>query len=121
MRNQTFVRLFLLIHFVFICLSCKPSINKQLDRLLENGSVMQTATFCAKHATQLLERKEDCDRVTKDAKSEIDTILNRRLDLGIAPVIVPKSRGEEIEEFLKVHTQMGIRYWEIWKSNVILE
>ncbi|EOQ90150.1 hypothetical protein LEP1GSC202_0463 [Leptospira yanagawae serovar Saopaulo str. Sao Paulo = ATCC 700523] len=41
--------------------------------------------------------------------------------MGIAPVIVPKSQGQEIEEFLKVHTQMGIRYWEIWKSNVILE
>ncbi|TGL26032.1 hypothetical protein EHQ46_00685 [Leptospira yanagawae] len=121
MSHQTFFRLFLMIIFVSIAFACKPSINKQLDRLLEDGSVIQTATFCAKHSHQLQDRKEDCDRVTKDAKSEIDTILNRKLDLGIAPVIVPKSQGEEIEEFLKVHTQMGIRYWEIWKSNVILE
>ncbi|TGK95592.1 hypothetical protein EHQ30_02860 [Leptospira brenneri] len=101
--------------------NCKKSVARELDDLLESGSSFQSATFCEKNKTQLKEREEDCKRVTTLAKEEIDTILNRRLDLGIAPVIVEKKKGQEVEEFLQVHTRMGIRYWEIWKSNVILE
>ncbi|EOQ97118.1 hypothetical protein LEP1GSC195_3933 [Leptospira wolbachii serovar Codice str. CDC] len=100
---------------------CKKSVSRQLDDLLESSSAFQSATFCEKYKTQLTERKEDCERITQLAREEIDSILNRRLDLGIAPVIVEKKKGKEIEEFLQVHTRMGIRYWEIWKANVILE
>ncbi|EKJ87171.1 hypothetical protein CLV96_2859 [Leptospira meyeri] len=101
--------------------NCKKSATKQLDELLETGSHFRSATFCEKNKTLLTERKEDCEKVTDLAKEEIDSILNRKLDLGIAPVIVEKNKGREIEEFLQVHTRMGIRYWEIWKANVILE
>ncbi|WP_208732247.1 hypothetical protein [Leptospira perdikensis] len=100
---------------------CQKSASRQLDDLLDSGSSFTSATFCEKNKSQLIERKEDCEKVTKLAQEEIDTILNRRLDLGIAPVIVEKNKGKEIEEFLQVHTRMGIRYWEIWKTNVILE
>ncbi|TGL51286.1 hypothetical protein EHQ59_10270 [Leptospira kemamanensis] len=121
MNHRSVFQFLLFIVSVELINSCRPSLTKQLDRLLEDGTIMETAIFCAKHQPELKDRKEDCDRVTKEAKSEIDSILNRKLDLGIAPVIVSKSKGEEIEELLKVHTQLGIRYWEIWKSNVILE
>ncbi|TGK81105.1 hypothetical protein EHQ31_10905 [Leptospira montravelensis] len=112
----------LLVISVATCLTqCKKSTTRQLDELLETGTSFKTATFCEKNKSLLTDRKEDCDRVTNSAKEEIDSILNRKLDLGIAPVIVEKTKGMEIEEFLQVHTRMGIRYWEIWKSNVILE
>lgn len=107
--------------FVLFLTNCKKSVTRQLDELLESGSSFKTATFCEKNKIQLTDRMEDCERVTKSAKEEIDSILNRRLDLGIAPVIIEKNKGKEIEEFLQVHTRMGIRYWEIWKANVILE
>lgn len=107
--------------FILIQLGCKLSPAKQLDRLLEEGTMFQSAIFCEKNKSQLLERQSECDEVTKKVKEEIDSIVNRRLELGITPVIIEKKKGEEIEEFLKVHTEMGIRYWEIWKSNVILE
>lgn len=100
---------------------CKPSPTKQLDQLLEEGTIFQSAIFCEKNKSLLSERKTECAEVTKKVKLEIDSIISRKLDLGIAPVIVEKNKGAEIEEFLKVHTEMGIRYWEIWKSNVILE
>lgn len=108
--------------FLITCFAhCKKSATKQLDELLETASHFQSATFCEKNKTLLTERKEDCEKVTHLAKEEIDSILNRKLDLGIAPVIVEKNKGKEIEEFLQVHTRMGIRYREIWKTNVILE
>nr|WP_232369077.1 hypothetical protein [Leptospira abararensis] len=110
-----------IIVMVFFLSHCKKSVTRQLDDLLESGSSFQSATFCEKNKLQLSERREDCERVTRSAKEEIDSILNRRLDLGIAPVIVEKNKGKEIEEFLQVHTRLGIRYWEIWKANVILE
>ncbi|EMY69091.1 hypothetical protein [Leptospira vanthielii] len=100
---------------------CKKSATRQLDELLESRSPFLAATFCEKNKTQLVDRNDDCDRVAKAAKEEIESILNRKLDLGIAPVIVEKTKGQEIEEFLQTHTRMGIRYWEIWKANVILE
>lgn len=100
---------------------CKKSASRQLDDLLDSESPFASAIFCEKNKSQLTERKEDCEKITRVAREEIDTILNRKLDLGIAPVIVEKNKGKEIEEFLQVHTRMGIRYWEIWKTNVILE
>ncbi|TGL92413.1 hypothetical protein EHQ68_00955 [Leptospira congkakensis] len=121
MRTRAFLLLFFFLILVTFLSNCKKSATRQLDDLLESGSSFQSATFCEKNKTQLLERKEDCESAARLAKEEIDTILNRRLDLGIAPVIVEKSKGKEIEEFLQVHTRMGIRYWEIWKTNVILE
>ncbi|MCW7502963.1 MULTISPECIES: hypothetical protein [Leptospira] len=111
---------FILLSF-WMVLSCKPSYTKQLDKILEEGTIYQSAIFCEQNKIHLKERELVCIEVTKKAKEEIDSIINRRLDLGIAPVIIEKSKGKEIEEFLKVHTQMGIRYWEIWKSSVILE
>ncbi|MCW7468517.1 hypothetical protein [Leptospira kanakyensis] len=118
---QNFLNLFSFLILILFLYNCKKSATRQLDDLLESGSSFQSATFCEKNKTQLIERKEDCEKVTQLAKEEIDTILNRRLDLGIAPVIVEKNKGIQIEEFLQVHTRMGIRYWEIWKTNVILE
>ncbi|TGL05052.1 hypothetical protein [Leptospira levettii] len=111
---------FLLLSF-WMVFGCKPSYTKQLDKILEEGNIFQSAIFCEQNKVHLKEREFECIEVTKKAKDEIDSIINRRLDLGIAPVIIEKSKGKEIEEFLKVHTQMGIRYWEIWKSSVILE
>lgn len=117
------ISFYLLFCFFLICSlsNCKKSITKQLDDLLENKSHFQSAIFCEKNKTLLVERKDDCDKVTQMAKEEIDTILNRKLDLGIAPVIVEKNKGKEIEALLQIHTRLGIRYWEIWKANVILE
>ncbi|MCG6144591.1 hypothetical protein ND856_00070 [Leptospira bandrabouensis] len=112
---------FLVVSITTSLTQCKKSATRQLDELLESQSSFVSATFCEKNKNQLVDRKDDCDQVTKSAKEEIDSILNRKLDLGIAPVIVDKTKGKEIEEFLQIHTQMGIRYWEIWKANVILE
>ncbi|XDD42232.1 hypothetical protein AB3N58_13130 [Leptospira sp. WS60.C2] len=119
--KQVFVFQFICYLLLGISIGCKPSYTKQLDQLIENGTVFQSATFCEINRLHLQERQQECEAVTKQAKEEIDAIINRKLDMGITPVIVEKSKGEEIERFLKVHTQMGIRYWEIWKSNVILE
>ncbi|TGK81309.1 hypothetical protein EHQ24_08255 [Leptospira noumeaensis] len=118
---QIFLNLSSLLILIMFLSNCKKSVTRQLDDLLDSGTSFQSATFCEKNKTLLIDRKEDCDRVTQLAKEEIDTILNRKLDLGIAPVIVEKNKGKQIEEFLQVHTRMGIRYWEIWKTNVILE
>ncbi|MCW7460467.1 hypothetical protein [Leptospira limi] len=119
---KTFIQQFVLLLLSFwMALGCKPSYTKQLDKILEEGTIYQSAIFCEQNKVHLKERELECIEVTKKAKEEIDSIINRRLDLGIAPVIIEKSKGKEIEEFLKVHTQMGIRYWEIWKSSVILE
>ncbi|XDD45879.1 hypothetical protein AB3N60_14335 [Leptospira sp. WS39.C2] len=117
--EKLYPTLFLL--FILFQMNCKPSFTKQFDKLLEEGTIFQSAIFCEKNKLHLEERKTECEQVTKDVKKEIDSIINRRLDMGISPVIIERHKGEEIEEFLKVHTQMGIRYWEIWKSNVILE
>lgn len=118
---RIFANLLSFLVLVIFLSHCKKSVTRQLDDLLESGSSFTTATFCEKNKTLLIDRKEDCERITRSAREEIDSILNRRLDLGIAPVIVEKKKGKEIEEFLQVHTRMGIRYWEIWKANVILE
>lgn len=118
---QIFTKTVPLFFMVIFLTHCKKSVTRQLDDLLESSSFFKTATFCESNKAQLSERKEDCERITQLAREELDSILNRRLDLGIAPVIVEKNKGKEIEEFLQVHTRMGIRYWEIWKANVILE
>ncbi|MDF3819547.1 hypothetical protein P3G55_06535 [Leptospira sp. 96542] len=107
--------------FCFLVLSCKKSPSKELDLLIQNGTIFQVATFCEKNKTSLPEREADCMRFTKLCESEINQILNRKLDMGIAPVIVPLATGNQIEELLRTNTKLGIRYLEIWKQSIILE
>ncbi len=107
--------------FLFLSLSCKKSTEDTFDELRKNASVFRSAIFCHENPSLLATRKDACDAVLQESIESIEAILNRQLDLVMSKVIVPKQVGEEIELFLRIKTDLGIRYLEIWKQSVILE
>jgi hypothetical protein len=117
MIKRNFILLFLILFFHL----CKPTTEDAFDELKRTGTVFKQATFCAENPSLLGSRQMECEQALAESIQKIESILNRQMDLALTKVILPKQTGEEIEQLLRIKTELGIRYFEIWKHSVILE
>jgi len=100
---------------------CNPSKEDAFDELRRTGSVFKQSIFCSENPSLLATRQMECEDALSKSIENIESIINRQMDLAFTKVILPKETGEEIEQLLRVKTELGIRYLEIWKQSVILE
>ncbi|TGN19363.1 hypothetical protein [Leptospira idonii] len=113
---------FLVLFTLLLLIGCKQNLAvDEFDELKRTGSVFSLARYCEENKLILARREKECEKAFADSLSEIESILSRQIDLSLTKVIVPKSKGEEIELLLRTKTKWGIRYLEIWKQSVILE
>lgn len=101
--------------------SCKPSTEDAFDELRRTSSIFKQTIFCSENPSLLASRQLECEEALTKSIENIELIINRQMDLALTKVILPKETGEEIEQLLRIKTELGIRYLEIWKQSVILE
>jgi hypothetical protein len=112
---------FVIFFLFFLGITCKPTPEDAFDELRRTGSVFRQASFCAENPALLATRQTECDLALAQSIEGIESVLNRQMDLLLTPTILTKQTGEEIEHLLRIKTELGIRYLEIWKQSVILE
>lgn len=100
---------------------CKPSVESEFDRLKKKESIFVMVVFCEKNKSTLQNRQTECSDFESQAESEINATLSRWQDLGFTKLILPKAKGEEMQMAIRAKTEWAIRYFDIWKSRVILE